>query len=58
MTSEMNADSFRFDLLADLPAPPPLNPVEFMVAAGRELARLLPADPLRLEGLLRRFWEC
>lgn len=31
---------------------------EFLVAAGRELARLLPSDSLRLEGLLRRFREC
>jgi hypothetical protein len=54
----MNADSFRFDLPADRPAPPPLNPVELLVAAGRDLARLLPTDPLRLEGLLRRVWEC
>ena len=39
-------------------ARPETEQVEFLVAAGRELARLLPADPLRLEGLLRRFWEC
>jgi hypothetical protein len=26
----------------------------FLVAAGRELARLLAGDPMRLEGLLRR----
>lgn len=51
----MNADLLRFDLPADRPSPPSLNPVEFLVAAGRESARLLPADLLRLEGLLRRF---
>ena len=27
---------------------------DFLVAAGRELARLLSGDPARLEGLLRR----
>ena len=27
---------------------------QFLVSAGRELARLLAGDPLRLEGLLRR----
>jgi hypothetical protein len=26
----------------------------FLIDAGRELARLLAGDPLRLEGLLRR----
>jgi len=27
---------------------------DFLVAAGKELARLLPGDPSRLNGLLRR----
>lgn len=47
---ELMAASLR----AAAAAQPEAERETFLVAAGRELARLLASDPLRLEGLLRR----
>lgn len=49
-TDELLAANLRYAAAARGPAGR-----EFLVDAGRELARLLPMDPLRLDGLLRRF---